>query len=607
MKLPAVLKTKYAFHALLWLLEPDLVLDIGSMDGSDSKRFRKVLPRTDIVAFEGNPSNHGAMLEDREIARKRIRVVNSLVADTEGKRSFFIQRPVAGAGHFNRGTSSLTRRDEDGAIAEEVRLDAVRIDSFLAREYSRSSNVALWVDVEGHAYLVLDGMCGAKDRVKLVHVEVETSQIWQDQKIEADVLRLATSMDLVPIARGAGTLQRDLILANRAWYEAKRLRVHCMLQLCRWSGPAVSKLLGWLSTGRRRSHSGGRVGYPALGGGSTPALPPEAAAATRPDRHDMIGKPVSLQLFVLCRNRPDFARQAIQSAMRQTVNRFKIVISDNSTDNSVESLVQPEFPDLEYRRRANHLSVFDHFNQCLNEATADYVCLFHDDDLLSPRYTECILDAIGQHPDAAAIGTNAWIAEDGEPLHLSFKTTGKTHLVHAARQLAAHYFSRYQPGIAPFPGYVYSTARVGNLRFDPAGGKYADVSWLLRVADRGGIVWIVEPLMTYRLHASNDSRQESIGDRLKLFAFFKKHISTLGQGLIEDFRFFLYKKILELDRENLLALSPSRRRTIQAYVTRYRFLRFSRLDHHRYLLQKAKVRFVQRFRPRTFKHPHGAA
>jgi glycosyltransferase involved in cell wall biosynthesis len=164
------------------------------------------------------------------------------------------------------------------------------------------------------------------------------------------------------------------------------------------------------------------------------------AAATRPDWHDMIGKPVSLQLLVLCRNRPDFARQAIQSAMRQTVNRFEIVISDNSTDSSMESLVRSEFPDLEYRRRTNDLSAFDHLNRCLIEATADYVCLFHDDDLLSPRYVECVLDAIGQYPDAAAISTNAWIAEDGKPLHLSFKTTGKTHFVHDARQLAAHRF-----------------------------------------------------------------------------------------------------------------------------------------------------------------------
>lgn len=112
--LPAVLKTKYAYHALLWLLQPEVVFDVGSMDGSDSRRFRKPLARADIVAFEGNPYNYRAMLEDRELGRSRIKVVNSLVSDTEGERSFFVQRPLAGSGHFNRGTSSLTRRDEDG-------------------------------------------------------------------------------------------------------------------------------------------------------------------------------------------------------------------------------------------------------------------------------------------------------------------------------------------------------------------------------------------------------------------------------------------------------------------------------------------------------------
>lgn len=321
----------------------------------------------------------------------------------------------------------------------------------------------------------------------------------------------------------------------------------------------------------------------------------------------MIGKPVSLQLFVLCRNRPDFARQAIQSAMRQTVNRFEIVISDNSTDNSVESLVRSEFPELEYRRRTNSLRVFDHLNQCLNEATGDYVCLFHDDDLLNPRYAEGISETIARFPDAVAIGVNAWVSEKGKPPYLSLRTTGKTHLVRGPRQLAAHYFSRHQPGFTPFPGYVYSTARVGELRFEPAGGKYADVSWLLRVAERGSIVWIVEPLMTTRMHASNDSRLESIGDRLKLFAFFKKHEATLGPGLIEDFRFFLYKKVLELHRKHDLKLSPSRRRTLRAYMTKYRIRRFRRLDHHRALLRKANVRLVQWLRVQTFKYPHGVA
>jgi FkbM family methyltransferase len=247
---PVVLKTKYAFQGLLWLLQPDAILDVGSMDGSDSKRFRTLLPRTDIVAFEGNPYNYGAMLDDVEIGSKRIGVLNKLVSDTEGHRSFFVQRPPAGERCFNRGTSSLTRRDEEGLVSEEVCLEAVRVDSFLAQEYPLASRVALWIDVEGHAYSVIESIRGAKDRVKLMHVEVETEEVWAGQKVEGDVLRLAADLDYILVARGANAVQRDVIFANRAWYMASRTRIDTILCLARLSGPAVSRILAWSNLGR---------------------------------------------------------------------------------------------------------------------------------------------------------------------------------------------------------------------------------------------------------------------------------------------------------------------------------------------------------------------
>ena len=154
---------------------------------------------------------------------------------------------------------------------------------------------------------------------------------------------------------------------------------------------------------------------------------------------------------------------------------------------------------------------------------------------------------------------------------------------------------------------MYSTAQVRGLSFDAAGGKYADVTWLLGVAARGDIVWIVEPLMMYRLHAGNMGKEESVADRLKLFAYLKKHASTLGKGLIGDFRFFMYKKLIELHRKNVRELSSSRQRTMRAYLAKYRCLRFARLDHHGFFLQKMKVRLLQCVRSRALKFPHGAA
>jgi glycosyltransferase involved in cell wall biosynthesis len=300
----------------------------------------------------------------------------------------------------------------------------------------------------------------------------------------------------------------------------------------------------------------------------------------------------SLQLYILCYNRAALARQAIQSALRQT-GPFRLVISDNSTDDETQAMVAAEFPELDYRRRVPHLKALDHFNLCLGEASSDYICLFHDDDVLSPHYVEHVLAATAAYPEAAAIGVNAWIDEEGQPPKLSFRAAGNHRRVTDAAQLAAHYFSRHQLGIAPFPGYVYARSRIAGLRFDQANGKYSDVSWLLRVADRGGLVWLVEPLMTYRLHASNDSRSESIGDRLKLLAYFKRNMATVGSGVTGDLRFLIYKKALELDRQGLRSLPPRRRERLQRALGRLRRHRVLRLDHHAALLRKAAVRIVE--------------
>jgi glycosyltransferase involved in cell wall biosynthesis len=302
----------------------------------------------------------------------------------------------------------------------------------------------------------------------------------------------------------------------------------------------------------------------------------------------------SLQIFILCYNRPEFARQSIASALAQNQKDFELIVSDNSTSDAVRAMVATEFPQVNYRFRDPHLKALDHFNLCLAEATAEHVCLFHDDDLLLPDFVDSVQDAINHHPQAAAIGVNGWIAESGHTPKLSFRSGGAFHRVDDAAALAAHYFSRHQLGIAPFPGYVYAKARIAGLRFDQANGKYSDVSWLLRVADRGGLVWVVEPLMTYRLHASNDSRSESIGDRLKLLAYFKRNAADVGHRVIDDFRFFICKKALDLDREGLRPLPPRRRERLRQTLSRLRRARVMRLDHHAALLRKTAVKLFQR-------------
>ena len=135
-------------------------------------------------------------------------------------------------------------RSLQDARAEEVVVDAVRLDDYLDREYPSATKVAAWIDVEGFSYGVLGGMTRATERFKVLHVEVETQEIWPGQKLESDVLSLANELGLVMVARGPGDVQRDVILANRHWYEQNQTSVQRILSLARFIGPTASRVAG---------------------------------------------------------------------------------------------------------------------------------------------------------------------------------------------------------------------------------------------------------------------------------------------------------------------------------------------------------------------------
>lgn len=242
--MPVILKTKYAFHALLWLLEPSVVLDIGSMDGSDSKRFRGILKHSEMVAFEANPDNFRSMNDDEEIKQHNIRILNRMVSCTDGFQSFYIQRTSNPNSIANRGTSSALPRIESGMQNIEVCVSSQRIDSFLTTEYPSASKVALWVDVEGFSYEVLESMLITADRICLIHVEVEAKECWKDQRLEPDVVRLLSGMGFILLACGKPGVQRDLVFVNKYWYSGMtRSKIDFTLKIARWIGPSLSGVL----------------------------------------------------------------------------------------------------------------------------------------------------------------------------------------------------------------------------------------------------------------------------------------------------------------------------------------------------------------------------
>jgi len=301
---------------------------------------------------------------------------------------------------------------------------------------------------------------------------------------------------------------------------------------------------------------------------------------------------INLTIFVQCYNRPAYAKKAIESVLKQTNQEFRLVISDNSNNDEMLHLMKLEFPSLEYRRRHPSLSAFEHFNKSVAEADTEFLCLFHDDDLMESNFVGDMLKTISLYPRAVAYSCNGYIIDgEAERKRVFFEASSSFVTVENPRELAGRYFSRHPNGFAPFPAYIYRSSVVKYILLNPdAGGKYSDVSWLLEISKKGQFVWNTERLFCYRMHETNDSNIEVLGDRLKLLGYCKLNESSLGKNIINDYRFGMYKQ-LHVDLLKSKKSGLHHLKYINRFLLRYRLKRFFKRDTYSYLMYKCNKLF----------------
>jgi len=164
------------FCRLLRAFEVTTVCDVGSMDGRDALRFRRALPRADIIALEPNPRNFALMQADPQLALGRIRIMPLAASDRDSDAPFFVVEAdyVRTRNPGRRGMSSLHRRSDGSRLSEVVQVRTMRLDGMLLSDDCARDRLALWIDTEGMAFETISGAARILDRTLLIHVEVET-------------------------------------------------------------------------------------------------------------------------------------------------------------------------------------------------------------------------------------------------------------------------------------------------------------------------------------------------------------------------------------------------------------------------------------------------
>lgn len=217
------LNTPTLFLLLLKTMPLDLICDVGSNNGYHSLLFRKTLPFARIIAFEANPRNADMMLADIELQNHNIEVQHKAVSNHNGTTNFHVV-PLSTTEDLSGRSSIRAKRNQKNVGSHQEPVKTVRLDTFISYLQPTPSSIALWVDVEGSAYEVLEAIEKVRETIKIVHVEVETQEMWQGQKLKTDVIALMQSMGFHLLARGFDEIQHDLVFINKAEYVKSPLR-----------------------------------------------------------------------------------------------------------------------------------------------------------------------------------------------------------------------------------------------------------------------------------------------------------------------------------------------------------------------------------------------
>jgi glycosyltransferase domain-containing protein len=125
-----------------------------------------------------------------------------------------------------------------------------------------------------------------------------------------------------------------------------------------------------------------------------------------------------VSVFIPTYNRPDYLKQAIESAVGQTYQNIEIIVADDCGPAIAENqkIVEAfQDPRIIFLRNATNLGVTLNIANALKEARGKYIASLNDDDIWNNDFLEKLVPPLEANPDLALAFCNQYIIDsEGE-------------------------------------------------------------------------------------------------------------------------------------------------------------------------------------------------
>ena len=216
-------------------------------------------------------------------------------------------------------------------------------------------------------------------------------------------------------------------------------------------------------------------------------------------------------------NRPEFFKIALESAVNQTYRNLDILISDNSTDDRTEQLIQSYLIKDKRLKYYHHkgFSKSDNWQFCLqyNNPDADYVNWLMDDDVFLPKKIELMVECYRSNPEVSLVFSNRlFINESSEVIGQNLLSKGNFKMSgdEAGKQLLIGDNFIGEPTTVQIKKKYLRNNALGWTDTELNSFESIDFSTWLLLLTQGDLFYFAEPLSCFRIHGDQASRELKI-------------------------------------------------------------------------------------------------
>ena len=254
-----------------------------------------------------------------------------------------------------------------------------------------------------------------------------------------------------------------------------------------------------------------------------------AAAESRP----------AVSVCIPAHNGAAFLQASLDSVLRQTSRDFELIVVDDASSDGTEDCVRAiNDKRIRYHRNSERLGLAANWNRCLELATAPYITVFHQDDVMLQENLERKAAVLRENTSVGMVYSNVQqIGPEDEVISNWWVDEPQTS--DAGAQTGREFFEKlfWGPNIVCCPSVMMRRECYEKLGgFDESLSFTADWEMWMRIALTYDVAYLPETLVRYRRHGQNETERFLGARGLEQYYLAKKRILDKHPDGIGDVR-----------------------------------------------------------------------